>query len=136
MTVRETQSMPRLSPIASCVLLLLSGCTGLCATVGQLADPATVAPSLTGQALAVLETHCVECHGGKATRHDLDLTTREGLLRGGKAGVAVVVGKAEESLLYKKIKHADAPGMPYKRERLSAAEIKLIGQWINDGAVY
>src|SRR6185295_13717533 len=114
MTVRETQSMPRLSPIAAWVLLLLSGCPGLCATVVQPADKATVAPSLTGQALAVLETHCVECHGGKATRHDLDLTTRESLLRGGSTGEVVVPGKAEESLLYKKITHTDAPGMPYK----------------------
>src|SRR5258708_38456816 len=67
----------------------------------------------------ILETQCVECHGGKATKHGLDLTTREGLLRGGDGGPAIVPGKATESLLYRRITHADEPGMPFKRDKLS-----------------
>ena len=37
----------------------------------------------------LLREHCVKCHGGEKTRNDFDLTTREGLLRGGSEGSAV-----------------------------------------------
>src|SRR4051812_39885433 len=62
----------------------------------------SVAPSIAAQAHAILQTHCLECHGGKATKHDLDLKTRESLLRGGETRPAIVPGKANESLLFKK----------------------------------
>ncbi|MEE3220910.1 MAG: c-type cytochrome domain-containing protein, partial [Planctomycetota bacterium] len=32
----------------------------------------------------ILVKHCVKCHGGKETEGEFDLTTRAGLLRGGK----------------------------------------------------
>jgi len=37
----------------------------------------------------VLIENCVSCHGGEETESDFDLTTREGLLRGGEEGEAV-----------------------------------------------
>src|SRR5438105_2990710 len=42
----------------------------------------------------ILLDRCVKCHGGDKTRADLDLTTREGLLRGGDNGTAVVPYRA------------------------------------------
>src|SRR5262245_20968713 len=90
----------------------------------------------TQQVRPILESKCVECHGGKATKHGLDLTTREGLLHGGDGGPAIVPGKPSESLLYRRIIHADEPGMPYKREKLSADQIARIGDWINAGAPF
>ncbi len=85
---------------------------------------------------SILESKCIECHGGKFERANLNLSTHESLLRGGEAGPAIVSGKANESLLYKKILHAEEPGMPYKRDKLSAEEIALIAEWINSGAAY
>ena len=32
----------------------------------------------------ILKQHCVKCHGGEKTRSEFNLTTREGLLEGGK----------------------------------------------------
>ena len=32
----------------------------------------------------MLKQHCVKCHGGEKTRSEFNLTTREGLLEGGK----------------------------------------------------
>ena len=49
---------------------------------------------------------------------------------------AIVPGKAQESLLFKKISHAEEPGMPYKREKLADADIAAIAAWINAGANY
>src|SRR5687768_11104128 len=79
----------------------------------------------------ILEANCIECHGGKATRNGLNLTTREGLMRGGDDGPAVVPGQAAASLLYKHITHELEPGMPYQREKLSAEQIGWVAEWIN-----
>ena len=87
-------------------------------------------------ALAVLEKHCVSCHGGKTTKAKLDLTTREALLRGGESGVAVVPGKPEASLLLQMVRHEKDPGMPYKKEKLSPAEIEHLASWTRAGAQY
>ncbi|MEO7298681.1 MAG: PSD1 and planctomycete cytochrome C domain-containing protein [Verrucomicrobiota bacterium] len=89
-----------------------------------------------GAVRTILESKCIECHGGKFERASLNLSTHESLLRGGESGSAIVAGDAKASLLYKKITHADEPGMPYKREKLSDAEIAQLAKWINAGAVY
>ena len=85
---------------------------------------------------AALKQHCVKCHGGDKTRGDLDLTTRAGLLKGGDEGVAVVPGKAKESLLVKLIKHTEKPYMPAKKPKLPSPLIEKIVQWIDFGAPY
>lgn len=62
----------------------------------------------------LLTEHCVKCHGGEKTKGDLDLVTREGLLKGGEDGVMVVPFKAAESKLMKMIRHEEEPYMPEK----------------------
>jgi mono/diheme cytochrome c family protein len=110
---------------------------------GADSQPATspAAPDLglslfTDHVRPILEAHCVECHGGKSTKNGLNLTTREGLLRGGDDGPAIVTGQASVSLLYRRITHEAEPGMPYQRDKLSAEQIGRIAEWINAGASY
>ena len=83
-----------------------------------------------------LKKHCVKCHGGNKTRGEFDLTTREGLLKGGSDGVAVIPGKSEASRLVKLISHIKKPFMPVKHKKLSFAFIKKISEWIDYGAPY
>jgi hypothetical protein len=40
-----------------------------------------------------LEKNCLECHGGAKVKSDFNLSTREGLLKGGDKGVAVRPGQ-------------------------------------------
>src|SRR5579872_911415 len=87
-------------------------------------------------AAAILEQHCVECHRGRLTRSGLDLTTREGLLKGGEGGPAIISGDAAKSRLYERVTHAAQPGMPYKREKLDDSKIAVLKAWIGDGAGY
>ena len=84
----------------------------------------------------LLVEHCVRCHGGEKTKGEFDLTTREGLLRGGTDGSAVTLYDAGSSRLIRLITHAEEPGMPSKGERLSETDIARITAWINDGAPY
>src|SRR5262245_36898948 len=87
-------------------------------------------------AAAILEQHCVECHGGRLTRSGLDLATREGLLKGGVGGPAFIAGETARSPLFERITHAVEPGMPFKRKKLADGEIALLRSWLDDGAGY
>jgi hypothetical protein len=109
------------------------------ATVGLLivSSLSLLADDPASSAMQLLETHCIECHGGQSTRSGLDLSTHQGLLKGGESGEpVVVVGRPEASLLFKKVSHTHEPGMPYKRAKLSALEIKILGDWITAGVSY
>jgi mono/diheme cytochrome c family protein len=84
----------------------------------------------------LLADRCLKCHGGEKTRAGFNLTTREGLLKGGENGVAVIAGKAKESRLLKLLRHEDEPHMPSNSAKLSDAEINQIAAWIDLGAAF
>jgi mono/diheme cytochrome c family protein len=84
----------------------------------------------------LLKEHCVKCHGGEKTKGDLDLVTREGLLKGGEDGVAIVPFSAAESKVMKMLRHEEEPYMPEKKPRLPDAAIARFAVWIDAGAPY
>jgi mono/diheme cytochrome c family protein len=87
------------------------------------------------QVAAVLETHCVGCHGERSPKGGLSLATRSAVLKGGKSGPAVVAGKPEESVIVERIT-GDPPEMPQKGEPLSPQEVAGIRTWIQHGATW
>ncbi len=93
-------------------------------------------PGDPGDPLAILETHCVRCHGGSKTKAGLDLVTREALLRGGESGPCVVPGDPDQSLLIQTIRHVQDPHMPRKAPKLADSSIARIADWIKAGAPY
>tara|TARA_Y100000780_G_scaffold37421_1_gene30153 strand:- start:121 stop:3249 length:3129 start_codon:yes stop_codon:yes gene_type:complete len=86
-----------------------------------------------GQAL---KQRCVKCHGGGKIRGELDITTRNLLLKGGSEGPAVVPGSAKASRLFRLISHVEKPHMPAKGEKLPAGLIAKFAEWIDMGAPY
>lgn len=84
----------------------------------------------------ILETRCLRCHGGKKIESDFDLSDREGLIKGGQFGNAVVPGKSRESQLVKLIQHVKEPHMPDGDKKLADAQIAKIIEWIDLGAPY
>lgn len=82
----------------------------------------------------ILAEHCFECHGSNEPSSGLDLSSRVGLLAGGKRGPAAVPGKPEESLFIAALKHSDDKlKMPNKKAKLSDKDITTLEQWIADG---
>ena len=81
----------------------------------------------------LLVNRCYACHT-TAESGGLRLDSREGLLKGGKSGPAIVPGKPDESLLIKATtyKH-DRLKMP-PAERLEDSEIASLTRWVRDGA--
>ena len=101
------------------------------------------APSYTAAQLDYFEKHvrplflkrCTECHGDdpKEVAGGLSLLNRAGWVEGGDSGPAVVVGKPAESLLLKAVKYDGHLEMP-PDERLPAADVAIIENWIKMGA--
>ena len=79
----------------------------------------------------ILVQHCLDCHGGKSTKADFDLSTREKLLASG-----YVEKTAADSQLYKVVTHAEKPEMPFKLPKLSDEQIGHLKNWIDLGFVY
>lgn len=84
----------------------------------------------------LLKKDCLRCHGGEKTKDDLDMSTREDLLRGSHNGPVIVPFDAAKSLLVELINHAKEPNMPEDKPKLSADVIAKITAWINDGAPF
>ncbi|HEX4950095.1 MAG TPA: DUF1553 domain-containing protein, partial [Blastocatellia bacterium] len=96
---------------------------------------AQVSSSLAQQAFFLLQQKCAQCHGASVQMSGLDLRTREVMLKGGASGAAIVPGKAEASLLYRRVTGAEQPQMPLAPQSpLTAQEIALLKTWIDQGA--
>jgi mono/diheme cytochrome c family protein len=86
----------------------------------------------------VLSAKCVACHQAGNAKGGFDLSTREGMLRGGDSDAALVPGKPDESPIYTRaIPHdGQKPEMPEKGEALTDEEAAALRKWIEQGAVW
>jgi mono/diheme cytochrome c family protein len=146
---RFSSVTPRTRPLCRALMALTFG-LGL--TYGNASEPARAAPAAVGARHAkdmalglelfkrevrdLLIEHCVRCHGGKRVQSKFDLSTRKGLLAGGKVGPAVVARAARQSRLYRLVTHAEEPHMPHNKERLSEEQVAALARWIDLGAPY
>jgi hypothetical protein len=83
----------------------------------------------------ILEAHCAGCHTGPKAQASLALNTRAEILKGGINGPAVVPGTPSTSLLIQRVTGRKPPVMPLGADPLSAAEIRTLERWIEDGAI-
>ena len=103
-------------------------------TLLQLVQP-SVAQSSEEAAVSILQRKCLQCHGETLQMSGLDLRTREGLLKGGDKGPAIVPGNAEASRAYRRVAGMEQPLMPMAPlPSLSSEEIGVLKVWISQGA--
>jgi len=83
----------------------------------------------------VLIDQCYECHaaGAKAIRGGLLVDSRDGLLKGGDSGPAIVPGKPDESLLMSALRFEDFEMPP--KGKLGDDVVRNFEQWIREGAI-
>ena len=84
----------------------------------------------------ILNQKCLRCHGGVRQQGELSFLTRANALEPAESGLkAIVPGKPQESELIKRIKHHDPEmRMPSEGDPLSKNEIRLLENWIRQGA--
>jgi uncharacterized membrane protein len=91
----------------------------------------------TGAIQPILNHNCISCHNPKNLKGELDLTSSEGLLKGGESGEILFNGNPEKSGLFARLvlPKEDEEHMPPKEKRQPRKEeIELIKAWIESGA--
>jgi len=94
----------------------------------------------TKQIAPLLDAYCIDCHSADDADGEFVSETFAALMKGGKEGVAIVPGKANDSMLVKFLEGRSGRGgknefmPPGKREKLKPEEIALIKAWIDAGA--
>ena len=87
----------------------------------------------------ILSDNCFQCHGpdSKTRLADLRLDIKDAALEVRKSGAAVVPGKVQDSLLYRRISDPSAARrMPpeYSHKKLTTQQIATLKTWIEQGA--
>ncbi len=81
---------------------------------------------------------CATCHGLRRQEGGLDLRTKASMLKGGKSGPAMVLGKPEESLMLKRIHAGEMPPNELLVRAgvrpITSGEIEKLTRWIQLGA--
>jgi mono/diheme cytochrome c family protein len=92
----------------------------------------------TKDIVPILQQQCIKCHGPEKQKGKLRLDSRDAALKGGKAGPAFVVNDAAKSEMVRRIilPKTDDDFMPSEGEPLSKAQVDLVKDWINQGAVW
>jgi hypothetical protein len=80
----------------------------------------------------LLDSRCVNCHGGERTQEGLNLTSHANLMAGSDNGIVVTPGDADNSLLVEMVK---TNKMPKRGPKLTPSQVQLIIDWINQGAL-
>ncbi|MEO0339658.1 MAG: DUF1553 domain-containing protein [Bacteroidota bacterium] len=88
------------------------------------------------QVKPIINKRCISCHGGVKKNGELSMMTRNDLLKSGESGhPAIVPGDPEGSELYQRlITEVEEDRMPYEADALPKEEIKILKQWIAEGA--
>lgn len=86
----------------------------------------------------ILQQQCFKCHGSEKQKGKLRLDSKEAAVKGGKGGPALVAGDGAKSELVRRINlpKTDDDFMPTEGEPLPKAQIDLLKQWIDQGAVW
>ena len=83
----------------------------------------------------IFKERCYACHGPEKQDSGLRLDRRQEALAGGDSGAAIVPGDVTTGHLLSRVQSEDGEQvMPPKGDRLTKQQIKLLKQWIEDGA--
>lgn len=91
-------------------------------------------PSYYREVVPILRTACIACHSAPTPAGGIALGSYAELMKGGKSGVALIPGKAGESLLVKMLTGAAKPQMPPGGGGLKPADVDTIRRWVDAGA--
>ena len=86
----------------------------------------------------IINKKCITCHGGVKQKAGFSLLFRSEALANTESGKpAIVPGYPGKSEMIRRITHDDPDErMPYKHAPLSKEEIRILKQWISEGAVW
>jgi mono/diheme cytochrome c family protein len=93
-------------------------------------------PSYTKDIKPIMTTYCVNCHQPGKTKGGVDLTTYQGMFKGGKRSKTLIVaGKPDSSRLIQTMSGGRPAMPPRKSQQPTAREIATLKAWIAAGAL-
>ncbi len=135
-------NLVRCAPVSALVLLTVAAV----GAASQDPDRRGEKPSFKNTVFPIIKKHCLPCHAEEQFNpSELSLDSYDLLMTGGKNGPAVVPGNPGESLLIQKLQEKPPfgdrmPVDPKKKKgqlsakKLSEEEVRLLSEWIADGA--
>jgi hypothetical protein len=112
-------------------------CAAMRVTAADAAPTAAQSDFFEKEVQPILRENCFKCHSHDADKikGGLVLDTREGALKGGDSGPAILPGKPDQSLLIKAVGYTDPDlQMPPKDKKLTAGQIATLTEWVKMGA--
>lgn len=100
------------------------------ATEPAAAAGATV--SFASEILPIIQSRCINCHGGDEIEEGLSMNTHADIMAGSENGAILVPGDAASSLIIEMVASGD---MPKRGPKLTPPQVQLIADWINQGAL-
>ena len=97
-----------------------------------LAEAPAAAVSFTNDVLPIIESRCVNCHGGDRIEEGLLLRTYDEILAGSENGPVVVPGDVANSLLVELVTNQK---MPKRGPKLTPPQVQIISDWVAAGAL-
>ena len=79
----------------------------------------------------IIESRCINCHGGERTEDGLSLGTYDEIMAGSKNGPVVVPGDPANSLLVELVANQK---MPKRGPKLTPPQVQIISDWVATGA--
>ena len=80
----------------------------------------------------ILNARCIKCHGVERVKEGLDLQSYDNLIAGSNNGPVIEAGNADNSLFVQLIVEGE---MPNRGDPVTPAELQLITDWVNQGAL-
>lgn len=119
--------------VVVCLLLAITSRAELAAQ-----QPATPKVDFARDVYPILQRTCFDCHGSQKQQGRLRLDTREAAFKGGSGGSAIVPGYPDDSELYRRVAlpKGDAEIMPARGEPLTERQVKILHDWIKQGATW
>ncbi|HSI73238.1 MAG TPA: DUF1549 domain-containing protein, partial [Fimbriimonas sp.] len=83
----------------------------------------------------IFKAHCATCHSGSSPAAGLNLTTPEGIQKGGVSGKIFDLANPAKSLIVMRL-HGEGgkPRMPLGMTSLTEDQVKKVAEWISQGA--
>ena len=107
---------------------------GLCSTASA-ADAPKAKVTFEEVSAQVFKTRCNSCHNADKQKGGLNLETYSTAMAGGGSGKVIEAGDSGASTLLGVIMQTAEPKMPPKSPKIPDAEIELVKQWIEAGAL-
>lgn len=121
-------------PISTDTAIPVSTDTALATEPPTATQPAvqSVTVSFANDVLPIIQSRCINCHGGEQTEEGLTMLTYADIMAGSDNGPVVIPGDAESSLMTELVSNQE---MPKRGPKLTPPQVQIIIDWINQGAL-